>query len=76
VTDRASAAPEPAPGRIPDRLAHDLKTPLATIHGYAMTLLDQKDLPEESRRWLLEVIVRECERMTGMIEDLRERPPG
>jgi signal transduction histidine kinase len=74
MSDRASPAPGPAPGRIPDRLAHDLKTPLATIHGYAMTLLDQKDLPEESRRWLLEVIARECERMTRMIEDLREAP--
>jgi signal transduction histidine kinase len=76
MSEEASPAPGPAPQRIPDRLAHDLKTPLATIHGYAMTLLDQKDLPEESRRWLLEVIARECERMTGMIEELRENPPG
>jgi signal transduction histidine kinase len=74
MSDRASPAPGPEPGRIPDRLAHDLKTPLATIHGYAMTLLEQKDLPEESRRWLLEVIARECERMTRMIEDLRDAP--
>jgi signal transduction histidine kinase len=73
MSDEAPA-PGPAPQRIPDRLAHDLKTPLATIHGYAMTLLDQKDLPEESRRWLLEVIARECEGMTRMIDDLREAP--
>jgi K+-sensing histidine kinase KdpD len=59
----------PEPGRIPDRLAHDLKTPLATVHGYALTLRDQEDLPEDSRRWLLDVIVRECERLTRMIEE-------
>lgn len=69
--------PDPVePASIPDRLAHDLKTPLSTIHGYAMTLLDQNDLPDDSRRWLLEVIVRECERMTRLIEDLRAKPPG
>jgi signal transduction histidine kinase len=71
MTDGRPPDPAADPGSIPDRLAHDLKTPLSTIHGYAMTLLDQKDLPEESRRWLLEVIVRECERMTRMIEDIR-----
>jgi hypothetical protein len=60
MSDR-SPSPEPAPGRIPARLA--------------LTLLDQADLPEESRRWLLEVVVRECERMTRMIDDLREAPP-
>ena len=68
--------PEPTSegARIPDRLAHDLKTPLATIHGYALTLLEQEDLPEDSRRWLLEVILRECDRMTRMVEDLRAEP--
>jgi signal transduction histidine kinase len=74
VTD--DRPPDPVePASIPDRLAHDLKTPLSTIHGYAMTLLDQNDLPDDSRRWLLEVIVRECERMTRMIEDLRGAEP-
>jgi signal transduction histidine kinase len=76
MTDDGPLDPAVEPGSIPDRLAHDLKTPLATIHGYAMTLLDQKDLPEDSRRWLLEVIVRECERMTRMIEDLRGGRPA
>jgi signal transduction histidine kinase len=61
----------PDPGGIPDRLAHELKTPLATVHGYAMTLRDQEDLPQESRRWLLDVIVSECERMTRMIDEQR-----
>jgi signal transduction histidine kinase len=76
VTDDRPPDPAAEPASIPDRLAHDLKTPLATIHGYAMTLLDQKDLPEDSRRWLLEVIVRECESLTRMIEDLRGGGPA
>jgi signal transduction histidine kinase len=76
MSDRSPSPEEPTPGRIPARLAHDLKTPLATIHGFAMTLLDQTNLPEESRRWLLEVIVRECERMTRMIDDLGEAHPA
>jgi len=67
VTDQRP--PEPAP--IPDRLAHDLKTPLATVLGYAMTLRDQEDLPDDSRRWMLDVIIRECERLTRMIDENR-----
>jgi signal transduction histidine kinase len=76
MTDDRPPDPAVEPGSIPDRLAHDLKTPLSTIHGYAMTLLDQEDLSDDSRRWLLEVIVRECERMTRMIEDFRGGAPA
>jgi signal transduction histidine kinase len=71
VTEGHPPDPSAEPARIPDRLAHDLKTPLSTIHGYARTLLDQPDLAEDSRRWLLEVIARECERMTRMIDEHR-----
>lgn len=71
MTDDRRPDPPVESASIPDRVVHDLKNPLSTIQGYAMTLLDQQDLPEESRRWLLEVIVRECERMTRMIDDLR-----
>jgi hypothetical protein len=41
------------------------------VLGYAMTLRDQEDLPDDTRRWILDVIVRECERLTRMIDEHR-----
>jgi signal transduction histidine kinase len=53
-------------------VAHELKTPLAIVFGYATTLMQQPDLPEESRRWFLRVIANQSQRLLGAIDRLEE----
>ena len=52
-------------------VVHELKTPLALLHGYATTLLE-RDLPEEQRRWFLQVIAEQTVRLSEGIDLLRE----
>jgi signal transduction histidine kinase len=52
-------------------VVHELKTPLALLHGYATTLLE-RDLPEEQRRWFLQVIAEQSARLSEGIDRLRE----
>jgi signal transduction histidine kinase len=52
-------------------VVHELKTPLALMHGYAATLLE-RDLPEEQRRWFLQVIADQSVRLSEGMDRLRE----
>jgi hypothetical protein len=52
-------------------VVHELKTPLALLHGYAATLLE-RDLPEEQRRWFLQVIADQSARLSEGMDHLRE----
>lgn len=52
-------------------VVHELKTPLALLHGYATTLLE-RDLPEEQRRWFLQVIAEQSVRLSEGIDRLRD----
>jgi signal transduction histidine kinase len=52
-------------------VVHELKTPLALLHGYATTLLE-RDLPEEQRQWFLQVIAEQSVRLSEGIDRLRE----
>ena len=52
-------------------VVHELKTPLALMHGYATTLLE-RELPEEQRRWFLRVIAEQSVRLSEGIDRLRE----
>ncbi|WP_339740242.1 HAMP domain-containing sensor histidine kinase [uncultured Sunxiuqinia sp.] len=54
-------------------VSHDLRTPVASIQGYAETLLLKKDSlrPEEQEKYL-EVIYKSCGRLKKMVEDLFE----
>jgi two-component system, OmpR family, sensor histidine kinase VicK len=50
--------------------AHELKTPVAILKGYALTLMrTDQTLPVRSRR-MLEAIDRGAERINGVVEDL------
>ena len=53
------------------RVVHQVKTPLALMHGYAMTLLE-RDLPDEQRRWFLEVIARQTHELSDALDRLDE----
>ena len=54
-------------------VSHDLRTPLATIHGYLETLLlkDSELEPEERRRYV-EIAARHSERLGKLISELFE----
>lgn len=51
-------------------MAHELKTPLAVLHGYAEGL--QERINEEKRDEYAEIILKEAERMDGMVMELLE----
>ncbi len=54
-------------------ISHDLRTPVASIQGYAETLIMKKDtISEEEREKYLDIIVRSCERLKNQVSDLFE----
>jgi len=54
-------------------VSHDLRTPVASIQGYAETLLLKKDkiAPEEQTKYL-EIIYSSCEKLQKLVSDLFE----
>ncbi len=52
-------------------VSHDLRTPVASIQGYAETLLLKKDQikPQERERYL-EIIYKSCERLKKLVAEL------
>ncbi|MBS0635723.1 MAG: ATP-binding protein [Verrucomicrobia bacterium] len=50
--------------------SHELKTPITIIHGFAETLHDNVNLPEETIVASTEKIMHSCERMTRTIRNL------
>jgi len=53
-----------------DNSSHELKSPLTSITGFAEMLQDEPDLPLPQRLEYLGYILKECERMTGIINDI------
>ncbi len=52
-------------------VSHELRTPVTSIRSYAETLCDAgKGMDTETRQRFLEVIVRESDRMTKIVQDL------
>ncbi len=52
-----------------DSLSHELKTPLASIGGFAK-LLSEKDLPEDKKKKYLKIIIEESDRIAGMVKNI------
>lgn len=50
--------------------SHELKTPITIIQGFAETLHDNPDLPQETLFIVTDKILRNCKRMTNLIKDL------
>jgi two-component system phosphate regulon sensor histidine kinase PhoR len=50
--------------------SHELKTPITIIRGFAETLHDHPELPEKTLIDVTGKIVKNCERMTVLIQDL------
>lgn len=50
--------------------SHELRTPITIIRGFAETLQDFPDLPEETRKMIIEKIVRTCGRLEKLVKSL------
>lgn len=50
--------------------AHELKTPAASIHGYLESILDNQDMPEETKKHFLERCYAQSERMNKLLQDM------
>src|SRR4029078_9475745 len=55
--------------RVVSLACHDLRTPLATIYGFARTLTRADGLDEPSQRFLV-MIEEASEQMTGLLDEL------
>jgi signal transduction histidine kinase len=51
-------------------VSHELRTPLTSIRSFSEILLDTPDISEEERRHFLEIVVREADRLTRLINDV------
>ena len=51
-------------------VSHELKTPITNISGYAETLVENPDLPQETSTTFLNVILNESDRMNNIVRDL------
>ena len=50
-------------------VSHELRTPLTSIRSFSEILLDTPDLEPEQRAQFLQIVVRESERLTRLIND-------
>jgi two-component system phosphate regulon sensor histidine kinase PhoR len=53
-------------------LSHELRTPLSILAGYLETMEDPSVLRGAQGRGVLQVLQRNCERLTGLVNDLLE----
>ncbi|MCB2055756.1 MAG: histidine kinase, partial [Geminicoccaceae bacterium] len=51
-------------------VSHELRTPLTSIRSFSEILLDSPELEAEQRAHFLEIVVRESERLTRLINDV------
>ena len=52
------------------RFIHDLRTPLTSVRSLSEILYEYPDLNSKKRQEFLDIIIRETNRMTGIIRQL------
>ncbi len=51
-------------------VSHELRTPLTSIKGACETVMEDPDMPEDTRRYFLDMALTESDRMTRIVSDL------
>ncbi len=51
-------------------VSHELRTPLTSIRAFAEILRDNHELPQQRREHFLDVVVRESQRLSRLIEEI------
>ncbi len=51
-------------------VSHELRTPLTNVRSYAETLRDNEDIPPDMSNNFLDIIIKETDRMTHIVQDL------
>jgi len=56
--------------QLTSNIAHELKTPLASIKGYIETMLDNQPVPENKQEYFLKRAYSQADRLTDLINDV------